>query len=507
MARIAVGGFQHETNTFAPEKATFADFERAGAWPGLVRGAALLKGVAGLNLPIAGFVEEARRLGHEVLPLSWAQATPSAHVTSDAFGRILNQILEDLAAQVDLDGVYLDLHGAMVTEDTDDGEAAILEKVRALIGGEMPLVASLDLHANVSPAMVELADALISFRSYPHVDMADTGARAARHLDFLLAGGKAHHKALRQIPFLLPLPGGCTLVDPAKAVYAELCELEGRNGVAGLSFNCGFPPADVPDAGPSVVACGESESAAANAAEALAEFVLAREPDFAADILPADEAVAEAIQIARRAIAPVVLADTQDNPGAGGQGDTTGLLEALLARDAEGAVVAMLYDPDAARAAHEVGEGQTCRIALGNASGWAGQRPLDTRIVVEALGDGEVTGTGPFYKGARMRLGPMALLRIADSDVRVVVASRKMQCADQAPLRHLGVEPRAAKVLALKSTVHFRAAFQPIAARVIVAAAPGPNPTDHTQLAYRRLRSGVRLMPGGPTFLGAPQRT
>ncbi|RDD61400.1 M81 family metallopeptidase [Ferruginivarius sediminum] len=507
MARIAVGGFQHETNTFAPAKATFADFERAGAWPGLVRGRALLEGVRGINLPIAGFIEEARRLGHEVLPLSWAQATPSAHVTSDAFARILNQILEDLSTQVDLDGVYLDLHGAMVTEHLHDGEAVILEQVRALVGNGLPLVASLDLHANVSPEMVKRADALISFRTYPHVDMAETGARAARHLDFLLAGGKAQHRALRQLPFLLPLTGGCTLVEPGKAVYAELEALEGRNGVAALSFNCGFPPADIPNAGPSVIAYGASETAASNAADALADFVLAREAEFAADIFTAEAAVAEARRIARYADAPVVLADTQDNPGAGGEGDTTGLLEELVRQDAERAVVAMLHDPAAACAAHAAGRGQCLDLELGNASGWAGQQPFRTVVKVEALGDGSIVGTGPFYKGAHIELGPMALLRIADSDVRVVIASRKMQAADQAVLRHLGVEPRAAGILALKSSVHFRADFQPIAAKVMVAAAPGPNPVDHTCLAYRHLRSGVRLMPNGPTFLGPTHRS
>lgn len=506
MPRIAVGGFQHETNTFAPVKADFAAFEAAGAWPGLVRGAELVAQVRGLNLPIAGFIDAAQRLGHEVLPLSWASATPSAHVTSDAFARILNQILADLSGEVGVDAVYLDLHGAMVCEHLDDGEAAILEGVRRVIGHDLPLVASLDLHANVSPEMLAQADALISFRTYPHVDMAETGARAAHHLDRLLKGGRADHKALRQLPFLLPLTAGCTSVEPARGVYAEVPALEAREGVASVSFNCGFPPADVANAGPSVVVYAASESAAERAADALAGLVAAREGDFAADILPAAEAVEAARGIAATADRPVVLADTQDNPGAGAEGDTTGLLETLVAQDAEDAVVAMLYDPAAAEAAHAAGTGARIDLDLGNASRWDGQRPFRTAVRVEALGDGHVVGNGPFYKGAHMTLGPTALLRIADSDVRVIVASRKLQAADQALFRHLGVEPARTKILALKSSVHFRADFEPIAARVLIAAAPGPNPVDHTQLAYRRLRPGIRLMPKGPTYLGAQQR-
>lgn len=505
MARIAVGGFQHETNTFARAKADFAAFEAAGAWPGLVRGGELLEQVRGLNLPIAGFIEAARRLGHEVLPLSWASATPSGHVTSEAFARILNQILEDMSAQVGLDAVYLDLHGAMVTEDLDDGEAAILGQVRNLVGHDLPLVASLDLHANVSPEMLARADALMSFRTYPHVDMAETGARAARHLDYLLAGGRAHHKALRQLPFLLPLTAGCTRLEPARDVYAEVPALEARDGVVSVSFNCGFPPADVANAGPSVVAYAQRASAAERAADALASFVTARESDFAADILPAGEAVQAARALAADADGPVILADTQDNPGAGAEGDTTGLLEALVAQDAAGAFVAMLCDPAAAAAAHAAGTGARIDLDLGNASGWEGRAPFRAAVTVEALGDGRIVGTGPFYKGARMTAGPMALLRVADSDVRVVVASRKMQAADRAIFHHLGVEPRTARILALKSSVHFRADFEAIAARVIVAAAPGPNPVDHARLVYRRLRPGVRLMPNGPTNLGAPR--
>jgi microcystin degradation protein MlrC len=184
MARIAIGGFQHETNTFAPSKASFEDFTRGGAWPGLCRGPALFEAVAGINLPVAGFIERAREGGHELLPLSWAQATPSAEVREDAYERIAGQILEDLAGLRHLDAVYLDLHGAMVAEHLEDGEGELLARVRRLIGPDLPLVASLDLHANITPAMVELSDALVVFRTYPHIDMAATGARSAELIGF-----------------------------------------------------------------------------------------------------------------------------------------------------------------------------------------------------------------------------------------------------------------------------------------------------------------------------------
>ena len=497
MARIAIGGFQHETNTFAPSKATFEDFARASGWPGLTRGAAIFDAVKGINLPIAGFIEAARGLGHDLLPLTWAATEPSAHVTEDAFERIAGQILEGLAGLDGLDAVYLDLHGAMVTEHLEDGEGELLARVRAAVGADLPVVASLDLHANVTPAMVEHADRLVIYRTYPHIDMAETGARAARQLDDLLAGSPARFKAVRKLPFLIPLSGGCTMLEPARSLYARLADLEGGE-VANLSFACGFGPADIWHCGPAVVAYGASQDAAERAAGALERDIVAREADFVTKVWEAEAAVAHAIARARTARRPVVLADSQDNPGAGGNGDTVGLLEELIQQGAEGTVLGMLCDAEAAAAAQAAGEGAVLTLSLGAKSGLPGHAPLEAAFRIERLGDGRFTGTGPFYKGAHMELGPMALLAIGG--VRVVVGSRKLQAADQAIFRHLGVEPAAQKVLALKSSVHFRADFQPIAEEILVVASPGPNALDYTRLPYQRLRPGLRLMPLGPAF-------
>src|SRR5688572_4767116 len=186
MARIAIGGVQHETNTFADTRASFADFVAADAWPGLTRGAALVDAVRGINLPISGFIEAARTEGHELRPLSWCAAQPSGPVTRDAFERIAFILVEDLQAQLPVDAVYLDLHGAMVAEHVDDADGELLRRVREVLGEEVPLIASLDLHANVSDLMLHEASLLVAYRTYPHVDMAATGARAARLLPKLL---------------------------------------------------------------------------------------------------------------------------------------------------------------------------------------------------------------------------------------------------------------------------------------------------------------------------------
>jgi microcystin degradation protein MlrC len=494
MALIAVGGFQHETNTFAAVPAQLIDFLEADAWPGLSRGAALEPAVAGINLPIAGFITEARALGHRILPLTWCSAGPSAAVTTEAFERIAQMLLEDLGRAEGLDALYLDLHGAMVTEHHEDGEGELLARIRRHLGERIPIVASLDLHANVTRQMTRQATALTAYRSYPHTDMAATGARAARLLDGILGAGAAPSKAFRRADFLLPLVSQCTLEDPARRLYALLAEIEAAQEVA-LSFAMGFPAADIADCGPTVFGYGAvAEGAVTRLADALAEA----EPDFTMNLLPADEAVTRALAFSRKDRRPVLLADTQDNPGGGAESDGVELLAALLRADADGAVLGLVKDPVAAEIAHRAGLGPTLEIGIGAGSGYGGAKPLRASWTVEALGDGRILGTGPFYGGTRMALGPMACLSCRG--VRVLVASRKQQAADQAMFRHLGIEPIDQRILALKSSVHFRADFAPLAQGVLVVEALGPNLADPARQPFKRLRPGVRLRPMGPAF-------
>src|SRR4030088_3052627 len=216
MTRIAVGGFLHETNTFAPTKATYADFVHGGGWPAMAHGADVLKVMRKINVGLAGFVETAEAKGWDMVPTISCGASPSAHVTEDAFERIVKVMIEGIAAAGPLDAVYLDLHGAMVTEHFDDGEGEILARVRKAIGNDLPLVVSLDLHANVTPEMVEHADALIAYRTYPHIDMVGTGRAAANNLALLLRTGRKFAKAFRQLPFLIPNSWQCTNDQPTR---------------------------------------------------------------------------------------------------------------------------------------------------------------------------------------------------------------------------------------------------------------------------------------------------
>lgn len=496
MARIAIGGFQHETHCFVPTRTDYAYFAAHRDRPPLVRGPALLEWLADTSFAMSGFLRT-MGAGHDYAPLVWTSGGAGGYVTSDAFERIAGELVGMLSQALPVDAVYLDLHGAMVSVDFEDAEGELLRRVRAALGERVPLVCSLDYHANVTPAMVALADGIAAYRTYPHVDRADTGARAARIMQVVLARGRPPGRALRKAPFLLPLNSQCTLIDPSRAIVEHSARLESGE-VLSVAYLAGFPPSDLHDCGPAVVVYAWTQVAADAAADALESDIEAREAEFAQPLLAPDEAVREAMRIAATATRPVVLADTQDNPGAGGTGDTTGLLAALVRNGARDAVLGYFCDPQAAAAAHAAGEGATIDLALGGRHGPAGVEPYRAAFAVERLGDGRLRTTGPSVGGRAIDLGPMALLRI--DGVRVAVTSKLMQAHDQAPFRHLGVEPREQKILALKSTVHFRADFEPIAERVLVVVAPGGHVVDPTQYPYRRLRRGVRLYPLGPAF-------
>ncbi len=491
MARIAIGGFQHETNTFSSIPASFADFEAPDAWPGLTRGGAMLEAVAGINLPAAGFVQEARSLHHELVPLTWCSAQPSGRVTRAAYEHISALLLEDLQRAGGVDGVYLDLHGAMVAEHVDDADGETLRRVRALVGPDVPVVASLDYHANVSTLMTRAASALVSYRTYPHVDMAECGAQAARLLQDLLERPRPAF-ALEQLDFLMPLTSQSTLVEPMSSLMDRARRLQ-QAPLLSVCLMPGFPAADVADCGPSAYACGFSDAAAREAVADIAREVRAREHEFALELYSIEQAILVTTRHAAPRGRPLILADTQDNPGGGGNADTMSLIKALVASGSRDVLAGVICDPEAAARAHAAGEGALVELQLGARAGTTGETPLAARYKVLALGDGRFTGTGPFYRGGRFELGPMALLEVGG--VRIAVASRKQQAADQAMFRHLRAEPAEYAVLALKSSVHFRADFGPIASRILVVEAPGPNVADPAQLPFARLRPGMRTSP------------
>ena len=495
--RIAIAGFQHETNTFGATQATFDDFVMADSWPGLLRGPQVIPGTAGSNLPLAGFVRAAQADPQvSLIPILWCAAEPASYVTDAAFQQILGEILDGLRAAGPLDGVYLDLHGAMVTESHQDGEGEILRRVRQVVGRDLPVVISLDLHANVTMGMVRRASAMTIFRTYPHLDMAQTGARAYWALHHLVRGGRLY-AGFRQVPFLVPLHAQYTGSAPCDALYEAVSAI-GDGPETWAEFAMGFPSADIADAGPAVVCYAPDPAAADAGAARLLAAVEGAELRFDAALLSPEKAVAAAL--AHCDDRPVVIADVQDNAGGGAASDTTGLLAALVARDAD-AVLGMLNDPDVAAMAHKAGIGAVLETSLGGKAGQDGV-PFKGRFAVEALSNGQFAFAGEMYAGSVAETGPGALLRVKGTDVRIVVGSVRCQALDRAVFTQLGVDLAKPRIIAVKSTVHFRADFEPLASRIVAAEAPGLLAGRLDRVPYRNLRAGVRLGPGGPVHAG-----
>ncbi|MFG1357340.1 M81 family metallopeptidase [Xanthobacter pseudotagetidis] len=499
--RILIAGFQHETNTFAASKADWHAFTLGENFPPFIRGQALIDRFRGANIAIQGFIECAAANGWTVVPSGWAGATPSGRVTKEAFEHIAGVILEDLNAAIaagGVDAIYLDLHGAAVAEGEDDPEGELIARLRAVVGAELPIVASLDLHANVSRRMLDLADALTAYRTYPHIDMAETGRRAAALLEKRLALGRRETMAMRRLPFLLSLNVQCTMMEPAASIYALLDALDTAEGTA-PSFAMGFASADVPEVGPLLWAYG---AGAQKTVDTLYEAAVARRAEWRLDVLDARPAVSEAMALARTADRPIIIADTQDNPGAGGTSKTTGLLHALVDEGAGRAfagkvALGLICAPEVAAAAHAAGVGAEIDLELGEPvpafDGTLSEEPLAGRFRVRAVSAGEATIKGPMYTGWKMDLGRCACLEF--EGVLIGVCSSNTQPLDRELLRFTGIAPEEMKIVAVKSSVNFRGDFTSCAAAILVAKAPGPMAVDPSDLPWTKLPATMAPLP------------
>jgi microcystin degradation protein MlrC len=453
----------------------------------------MLETLDGLNMGISGFVDEVRKAGHTIVPTTWAMAQPAGPVTAHAFER-MSAALVDGYRRSGADVIFVELHGAMVADEYDDAEGELLRRIRAVVG-PAPIVGTLDLHVNMSDAMLAHADLLSAYRTYPHVDWGETGRRVARWLDRVRTWGTEPAKAMRRMPFLIPVTAGCSMIAPAKELYETLEAIEAETGVH-LNFTPGFPPADIADCGPAVFGYGSDQATVDRAVDRLADAVNAAEPAFAAQrVQPVAEAVANAMRIAATSSKPVILADTQDNPGAGAPSNTTGIIAELLAQGAQSAVVGILHAPEVAEAAHAAGIGAHLNIPIGGGLPGAGQTPQPGPWTVVALSDGAFEGTSPMLRSKTAQMGKTAVLK--QNGVEVLVASIRQQPIHRETFSHLGIDPAARKIVALKSSVHFRAGFQPIAQEVITCASPGMNLADPADFTYAKLRPGIRRRPGG----------
>ena len=497
MKKIGLAGFIHETNTFSNTPTPVKNFlNQNGFYPELLRGDAMRQFKEGkFNIAASGFLQEADELNFQVVPLVWCGAEPSQSLSQSVFDQIMKMVEEDLKTFLPYDGIFLDLHGAMVFGELQDGETEILQRVRKIVG-DIPIVTSYDLHGNISKECFDLATAMIGYRTYPHVDGFENGQRCARMMKYIL-DGKAIYKAFRQAPFLMPATTQPTTKEPAKSLYALLPEVDSWDGMISSSIMEGFNACDLPHTGPSVFTYATSQSIAEKSADFLLEKILEREAQFTVDLYPPTEAVQKAIELAKSASGPIILVDVQDNAGGGSPSDTVWILDELVRKEAPKTAIGIFWDPAAAALAHEEGEGANVEISLGGHS-LAGHKPLTATYTVRKIHDGNFLGSGPMVKGRSLNLGKMAHLQL--DNIHIVVSSDRMQALDQSLFRVVGIEPAEMRILVLKSANHYRADFGPIASEIINVDAPSAIIEDPSKIAYTNLREGVRLKGLGPVF-------
>jgi microcystin degradation protein MlrC len=486
---VVVGEFSHETNTFAArptDRAAFADRRE-------YVGAALLDALRGTNTPVGGIVEAAAERDLDLVPSVAAAATPGGVVTADAYDFYTEEILSTVRVNADeLDGVVLSLHGAMVPEDGTDGEGPLLAAVREAVGPEVPVVATLDLHANVTDEMVEAADALVAFETYPHVDTAETGRRATELLVDLIRADREISMRIERPPMLPYGPLQNTRSGPMAEVMATARRFESRDGVAKVSVFPGFHKADVPAMGCSVVSVADDGSAAEWAARDLAAELWEMREAFVGEFPDPHDAVGRALRseaVADPEAGPVVLADSGDNPGGGGTGDETAILRELVDRGATNAGMTLLHDPGAVAACLDAEVGERVTVSLGGRADGSFTPPIgDVDGYVAAITDGEFRNTGPMATGTENHLGRTVLFRCGrDDGVYVILTEKRIQPLDAEIWRHVGVAPERLDVIAVKSNNHYRASYEPFASEIITVNSPGVAAFDPHQYDYERI--------------------
>lgn len=481
---VLTAELKHETNTFCTLPTTQANFAERGVLLGQDAIAARREH----NTELAGFMDGAAEHGWNIVHVLSADAPPGGPVTRAAFDALVNPIVATAQTQLgQLHGILLGLHGAMVTEFCDDGEGELLRRLRALVGPALPIAITLDPHANVSRAMCDLADIIVSYKTYPHTDMRVTAQHAASILQRTMRGG-IRPVTLRVVrPMLEEVDGGRTDSGPMVPRIAQARTYEQQPDVFAVSVNGGFASADVAEVGPTVLVTAQGDMAAhGRFAATLADDIwagrLVAQNHYHTPVAAAAICRHHAEQPGR----PIVVADYADNPGAGAYGDSTALLAALLAEGITDACFGTIADPQTVQQLRGYSPGDEVAILLGGKSNpLFGGPPLALQCTLIALSDGAYVGSGAIIGGLARTWGPSAVIRVAG--IEILVVSLRSQVLDLEQFRAFGIEPQMKRVVALKSMQHFRAAFEPIAERVIVCDSGALCTPNYALLPYTRV--------------------
>ena len=483
--RVLTAELAHETNTFSrlpTGKQAFRDRY-------VLMGDDAIVARRDVNTELAGFLDVGHTNGWHLEHVLSAAAGPSGKVERDAFEWLCDPIVAAVECGR-FDGILLGLHGATVLDFSDDGEGEILRRIRAVCREDIPIAITLDPHANVSPEMCSLADIIVSFRTYPHVDMRETGRRAGAILQRTMAGEIRPSTIRVSRPMLEETNGGRTDVGPMIARLAKAKDYEERDDVFAVSISAGFASTDIADVGPTVLVTGQGDLAAHAAfAETLAEDIWARRHEEINDYLTVEAVAAQGAGFDPEH-GPLVIADYADNPGAGAYGDSTALLEALLDRRVSNACFGPIVDGETVQKLHRAEVGEVTRVVLGGKIDPVfGGGPLTLEGELVSISEGHYVGDGPVLGGLSRSFGPSAVLRVDGIEILIVTIANQM--LDLQQFKSFGIDPENKSVVALKSMQHFRAAFEPIAGRVIVCDSGALCTLRYERLPYRNVRRPI----------------
>ncbi|NQV27456.1 MAG: M81 family metallopeptidase [Rhodopirellula sp.] len=497
--RIATGGIIHETSTCVESPTTMSQFEFDR---GIIRGADILDRFRGTNVCTGGFITGAEQHDFELVPLLRASAFPNGLIVREDYDTMKREMLERLAvAERDggpVDGVLLDLHGAMVVDGIEDGDGDVIQAFREYLGPDRPIVVTQDLHGNHTRARVAAADAIVGFDTFPHVDMAERGVEAAEIIARIVRGDIRPRMAIHQFPMFWSTACQVTAHPPMDEVLRQVHALEARPGIICVTIATGFPWANVPEVGGSVIVVADGdEELAQRTADELGEWIWERREQWHAPKLPVREALRRGEEIGRF---PIIVADHADNTGGGSPGDSTEVLQTFLDLNLQDALVLYMVDEAVAKQAHDAGVGSRIEVSLGGKSSPVQGPPVEAVAEVVAISDGPFAYDGPMFAGLTGSMGTSAWLKIGG--VNVVVVTAREQPFDMAFARSLGIDCASMKYISVKSAAHFRAAFEPIAGSIFNIDAAGIHTHDFSKLpSSRRTRDifPVEIKPSSAT--------
>lgn len=487
MKTVAIGGIMHESNTFSDTPTDFTAFSQTV-------GEEILSIWGEAHHEMGGFIQGAAQHGYSAHPTLMASATPAGRVTDDAFDRLTDTLIQQLKASPKYEGLLLALHGAMVVESYPDGDGEVLRRLRWEFGNELPIVVTLDHHANVSEQMVAESTALIIYKTNPHIDQRQRGIQAGKLMMQILQYAVTPTQALAKPPMLLNILYQNTSAPPMEPILTAARQLEDRSDILVANVAAGYPYADVYEAGPSfVVATNDTPQLAQTEADRLSEMLWQIRGQLTLDLPDAAQAVQQAISLVggisnpdSSQQAPIILVEMGDNIGGGSPGDSTIVLAELIRQKASGFVV-VLYEPEGVQTCIQAGVGAEVALNVGGKTDNLHGHPVSIRGKVRLIHDGRFVETEPRHGGQRYHNQGLTTV-VAIGDSLVVLTSRRQTPFSLQQLYSLGIDPTAMRMIVVKAAIAYRAAYEPIAGQIIEVDTPGFTAVNPLHFTYQDVR-------------------